>query len=49
MRWGSLVLLQLEQVSTVLVAFAWCDRFEFFRAFEWRLRGTAITILLSVR
>lgn len=34
--------LQLEQAIMFLGFFAWCERREFFLAFDVRLRGTAI-------
>ncbi len=34
---------QLVQSDKHFGFFAWCARFEFFRALEWRLRGTAMT------
>jgi hypothetical protein len=38
---------QLEHFETFLGFFAWCARREFLRAFEVRLRGTAIVGLLK--
>jgi len=42
--WESLLPLQLEQVIAFLGFFAWCDRREFFLAFDDLLRGTAIVL-----
>lgn len=35
-------MLQFEQVTVFLGFLAWCERREFLRAFDVRLRGTAI-------
>jgi len=46
MRWGMRDLPQLLQAETFFGFFAWCERLEFFLAFEVRLRGTAMVISL---
>ena len=39
---------QLEQADVFFGFLAWCARLEFFRAFDVRLRGTAIAILHKI-
>jgi hypothetical protein len=47
MRCGTRGLLQLRHAETFLGFFAWWERREFLRAFDERLRGTAIMKLLK--